>query len=210
MASLAQLAALADGAPRVMDRPAMDYFLIELVPTLRASAAVAAARAQAQERAMVDAGLLPPAPPGKASRASEPASAVNRTSAAAAAAAGREPDDEDGLRRRLDALGQHVGAQLAERLCHERPPFGDTLDAIKFVCKDVWSACWDKQVDNLRTNHRGVYVLQDNFFRPIARLSSWEGRADAARRAKLVRRAACSSHVCCSPCSRSTWPCPPA
>ena len=32
--------------------------------------------------------------------------------------------------------------------------FSDTLDAIKFICKDVWAACWDKQIDNLRTNHR--------------------------------------------------------
>jgi hypothetical protein len=36
------------------------------------------------------------------------------------------------------------------------------------------------------TTFQGVYVLQDNFFRPIARISSWEGRADATRRAKLV------------------------
>ena len=40
------------------------------------------------------------------------------------------------------------------RLCRDRPRFGDTLDVVKFICKDVWSACWDKQVDNLRTNHR--------------------------------------------------------
>jgi hypothetical protein len=26
-------------------------------------------------------------------------------------------------------------------------------------------------VDNLRTNHRGVYVLQDNLFKPLLRLS---------------------------------------
>ena len=32
--------------------------------------------------------------------------------------------------------------------------FSETLDAIKFICKDIWAACWDKQVDNLRTNHR--------------------------------------------------------
>lgn len=47
------------------------------------------------------------------------------------------------------------------RLCHDRPLFTDTLDAVKFVCKDLWSTCWDKQVDNLRTNHRvsTVYPL---------------------------------------------------
>ena len=34
---------------------------------------------------------------------------------------------------------------------------------------------------------QGVYVLQDNSFKPIARLSSWEGRQDATKRAKVVR-----------------------
>ncbi len=92
------------------------------------------------------------------------------------------------------------------RLCHERALFSDTLDAIKFVCKELWVACWDKQVDNLRTNHRvssyllvvrishlpdscskGVYVLQDNSFKPIQRISSWYGRNDALNKAKVVR-----------------------
>lgn len=34
---------------------------------------------------------------------------------------------------------------------------------------------------------QGVYVLQDNAFKPISRISSWEGRAEAVRRARLVR-----------------------
>lgn len=42
--------------------------------------------------------------------------------------------------------------------------FTDTLDIMKFVCKDVWTAVFNKQIDNLRTNHRGVYVLQDSQF----------------------------------------------
>jgi len=39
--------------------------------------------------------------------------------------------------------------------------FADTLDIIKFICKDIWAACWDKQIDNLRTNHR-VGVLSNH------------------------------------------------
>lgn len=42
---------------------------------------------------------------------------------------------------------------------------------MKFICKEVWTAIWDKQVDNLRTNHRGIYVLQDNVFKPLLRIS---------------------------------------
>ncbi|KAF8324945.1 TRAPP complex subunit trs33 [Amanita rubescens] len=93
-------------------------------------------------------------------------------------------DEEDALRVRLEAIGMHVGANFSERLCKDKPLFTETLDAIKFVCKDLWAAFWEKQVDNLRTNHRGVYVLQDNSFKPVARLSSWESREVAIKRAK--------------------------
>lgn len=34
---------------------------------------------------------------------------------------------------------------------------------------------------------QGIYVLQDNQFRPVTRISSWEGRAEAIRLAKIVR-----------------------
>lgn len=30
----------------------------------------------------------------------------------------------------------------------------DTLEVIKFVCKDLWMAVFRRQVDNLRTNHK--------------------------------------------------------
>src|SRR5882757_6775022 len=43
---------------------------------------------------------------------------------------------------------------MRSRLVKDRPRFTDTLDTIKFICKEVWVAVWDKQVDNLRTNHR--------------------------------------------------------
>lgn len=43
-----------------------------------------------------------------------------------------------------------------------------------------------KQVDNLKTNHRGVYVLTDNAFRPLARMS-----ADAGGQAVLRAQPVC-------------------
>lgn len=46
---------------------------------------------------------------------------------------------------------------------------------IKFICKDLWTLVFRKQVDNLKTNHRGVYVLTDNSFRPFAKMSSEAG-----------------------------------
>lgn len=38
-----------------------------------------------------------------------------------------------------------------------------------------------KQVDALKTNHRGVFVLTDNAFRPLARMSTVAGGGAVAR-----------------------------
>ncbi|GJE98030.1 TRAPP complex subunit trs33 [Phanerochaete sordida] len=176
------LPALADPPVRMMDAAAMDYFLIELVSTLRASSAVAVARTKKVEQEMVDAGLLT-APLATGAAQSRPDSMMSNSSKPELK--GPIDEEEEAVRLRLESIGVHVGANVAERLCHDRQLFSDTLDAIKFICKDLWSACWDKQVDNLRTNHRGVYVLQDNSFKPIQRISSWEGRADALRKARI-------------------------
>jgi len=45
------------------------------------------------------------------------------------------------------------------------------LDAIKFICKDLWILVFRKQIDNLKTNHRGIFVLTDNRFHPLSRMS---------------------------------------
>lgn len=73
--------------------------------------------------------------------------------------------------RRIEAIGYQVGQQLSERYTMERPRFGDHLEAIKFICKDFWSEVFKKQIDNLKTNHRGTFVLQDNKFPWLARMS---------------------------------------
>ncbi|CAM6101974.1 unnamed protein product [Calypogeia fissa] len=82
------------------------------------------------------------------------------------------PTKPDLAARRIEAIGFQVGLQLAERYTNkERPRFGDHLEAIKFICKDFWTEVFKKQVDNLKTNHRGVFVLQDNRFRWLVRIS---------------------------------------
>lgn len=40
------------------------------------------------------------------------------------------------------------------RFSRDRPRFTDTLDMIKFLCKDIWTLVFRKQIDNLKTNHR--------------------------------------------------------
>jgi len=164
----------------MMDSAAMDYFLIEATAALAESAQVATTRAKETEQAMSDAGLVLTRPAASATARDSVTSLTSKSKHASL-----ESETDEPLRVRLETLGMHIGASYAERLCKDRAMFSETLDVIKFICKDVWAACWDKQVDNLRTNHRGVFVLQDNAFKPIARVSSWEGRPEAMKRARM-------------------------
>lgn len=115
------LATLADPPPRLIDSCAMDYFLIEVVNALRASSAVASARAKKIEHEMVDAGLIPaqtPTPPSLTIRESSSGSASGGRDSLGSTGSknGSARDDEDeGLRVRLESIGVHVGANFAER-----------------------------------------------------------------------------------------------
>ncbi|KAI9677587.1 MAG: Trafficking protein particle complex subunit 33 [Caeruleum heppii] len=86
-----------------------------------------------------------------------------------------EDEEREALFLRLEGWGYRVGLGLVERFSRDRPRFTDTLDVIKFICKDLWTLVFRKQIDNLKTNHRGVYVLTDNAFRPFARMSTEVG-----------------------------------
>ncbi|KAJ4391221.1 hypothetical protein N0V93_004838 [Gnomoniopsis smithogilvyi] len=86
-----------------------------------------------------------------------------------------EEEERDAVFYRLETLGYRVGQGLVERFSRDRPRFNDTLDVIKFICKDLWTLVFRKQVDNLKTNHRGVYVLTDNLFKPFSRMSTAPG-----------------------------------
>ena len=73
---------------------------------------------------------------------------------------------------KLERIGFATGYRIVERLTREWPRFKDELDTMKFICKDFWLAVHRKQIDNLRTNHQGVYVLLDNRFRFLSHMSS--------------------------------------
>jgi hypothetical protein len=47
-----------------------------------------------------------------------------------------------------------ITLQCRFRYSKDKPRLGDTLEIIKFLCKEFWLAVFKKQVDNLRTNHR--------------------------------------------------------
>ena len=72
----------------------------------------------------------------------------------------------------MEFIGYSTGYRLIERLTREWPRFKIELDTMKFICTDFWAAIYKKQVDNLRTNHHGVYVLQDNSFRFLTKISA--------------------------------------
>ncbi|KHN79743.1 Trafficking protein particle complex subunit 6B [Toxocara canis] len=69
---------------------------------------------------------------------------------------------------RLEALGYRVGYALVEKISKDLPRLNNELDKMKFLCKEFWTAAFGKQVDNLRTNHQGVYVVHDNKFFTIS------------------------------------------
>ncbi|GMH35612.1 hypothetical protein BSKO_03480 [Bryopsis sp. KO-2023] len=71
----------------------------------------------------------------------------------------------------LDGIGFRVGRQLVERYTRDRARLADNLEVIRFLCKDLWAIVFGKQVDSLKTNHMGVYVLQDHHFRWFQHIS---------------------------------------
>ncbi|XP_069116622.1 trafficking protein particle complex subunit 6B-like [Argopecten irradians] len=91
-----------------------------------------------------------------------------------------EKIEQDHCISKLESLGFRVGQSLSERFTKDCSRFKDELDTMKFICKDFWNSVYKKQVDNLRTNHQGVYVLQDNKFRFLTQISSGKQYMDAA------------------------------
>ena len=96
---------------------------------------------------------------------------------------GAAPSDADFQKAalKLEAIGFAVGHRLVERYTRDRPRFSDTLEIIKFICKDFWFEVYRKQIDKLQTNNRGVYMLLDNKLKLLARCSPNAARQDAAK-----------------------------
>ncbi|KAH6893568.1 transport protein particle component [Thelonectria olida] len=144
----------------------LDFLLIELVP-------LAYRVTHDRDAPVTDSAISTPADGASTSHA------VSSNAAGVASGTGaRKVDDEedlDAVQYRLEMLGYRVGQGLVERFSKDRPRFNDTLDVIKFLCKDLWTLVFGKNIDNLKTNHRGVYVLTDNVFRPFSRMSTEAG-----------------------------------
>ena len=74
-------------------------------------------------------------------------------------------------RKRIEALAIDIGTRLVESVALDRDRLDHPLDMVKFICKDFWEHIFKKQIDVLRTNHRGLYVLTDNNFRWLSSVS---------------------------------------
>ena len=94
-----------------------------------------------------------------------------------------EDDDNETARSNLLAIGYQVGQQLAEVYSRDKERFVEQLDCIKFVCKDLWYKLFKKPIDNLKTNHRGVFVLLDNNFRWTSKI---DGNISVSNLSSLV------------------------
>lgn len=74
---------------------------------------------------------------------------------------------------KLERMGYATGYRLSERLAQNKTwnvsnnqdaaaaTAAQQLEAVKFLCKEVWMQVFNKQIDKLQTNHRGVFVLRD-------------------------------------------------
>ncbi|KAM0373645.1 hypothetical protein ACHAPY_008881 [Fusarium culmorum] len=153
-----------DPSANFLSSSCLDFLLIELVPLAYRVTHDRDAIASEQNSTTAD--------------AASTSHAVSSSAAgimAGAAARKDEEEDLDAVHYRLEMLGYRVGQGLVERFSRDRPRFNDTLDVIKFLCKDLWTLVFGKNIDNLKTNHRGVYVLTDNVFRPLSRMSTEAG-----------------------------------
>jgi trafficking protein particle complex subunit 6 len=97
---------------------------------------------------------------------------------------GNDPDtNQDDIYFRIEGYGYRVGRGLCELFTRERARFVDQLDIMKFICKELWVVLYKKQMDNLKTNHRGTFVLIDNNFKYCQRMSTAHGSADTLKKA---------------------------
>ena len=89
---------------------------------------------------------------------------------------------------KMERMGYSVGYRLCERLAQNRIFNASSssssssgkdpaaalaaaqLEAVKFLCKEIWMEIFRKQIDKLQTNHRGIFVLKDLELRWLTKL----------------------------------------
>lgn len=174
-----------------VDSQALHSLATEMVTTLIHSSRFVAKKQALARQELKQAGVNLPLPTSRPTTTSAPgAPAASPPSEVIRSISNVSDTDtlseiESSLITRLETIGYQVGYSLTEHLSRDRARFSDTLDVLKFICKEVWTAVFGKQVDNLRTNHRGVYVLHDNNFQPLRFVSTAEGAGVSAKEARV-------------------------
>ena len=142
-----------------------------------------------------------------AARSCQPSSAIATVQQPQPQSAVASSDDHEAARTvasemaaaKLERLGAAVGYRFTERLAEGKTwnaagtsttsqdaaarTATQQLEAVKFLCKEVWTEIFAKQIDKLQTNHRGVFVLKDLELTWLTRFpSATEGSRVAAIR----------------------------
>ncbi|KAI4636697.1 hypothetical protein J4E93_011042 [Alternaria ventricosa] len=157
----------------------LDLLLIELVPMAYRITADLAAREE--EWIHGSSATKPKRLSGTSNDASSTAAGTARgTEGGPVGGGGTATVDEEEAREAVFHRLENLG------FSRDAPRPTTPLDCIKFLCKDLWTLLFRKQIDNLKTNHRGIYVLTDNTFKPLGRMSFDTKKYDAAMQAALV------------------------
>lgn len=108
-----------------------------------------------------------------------------------------DPQDNESAFYRIERVGFDVGQRYIQRLIFDIGQenntkskhciFPEAMDIVKFLCKEFWISLFGKSIDNLKTNHRGVFVLQDSVFSWISPFITLDTTApEVAQMAVLV------------------------
>jgi hypothetical protein len=86
----------------------------------------------------------------------------------------------------LEIVGINTGKAIIEKVLKDKSRVSEPLEMIKVICKDFWVFLYEKQMDNLKTNHRGVFVLSDNNFKGISKFSCKSTAATLEKQATFL------------------------
>ena len=78
--------------------------------------------------------------------------------------------------RKLENMGFYVGRRLVERHTRHRNLNLDNNHAVmKYLCKDFWQLAFMHVASKLMTNHRGIFVVDDDNFQWLSAIGPVEG-----------------------------------
>ncbi|WWC71595.1 uncharacterized protein I206_105553 [Kwoniella pini CBS 10737] len=169
------LHSLANPIPCLIDSQLPNYLLPNLLNLLNESSKYVIKKKKIEENQLRLEGLIPKLEKGKGKQIindqEEEEKEINKLI-------------NEEVNKKIERIGLMVGGYIAEKLTIARPPLANHLDIIKFICKDLFLYVYSKQIDNLRTNHRGIFVLQSHSFPPLIHLSSYKGSSNDIEIAK--------------------------